>query len=426
MDTGPVPRNAMHPHALARMHLIERNYRMGRALRIACLPALLALAAILAVSAASSQAEPGTRTLKSLQSERVSLAKSLSPSIVAIAATRPDLAAMGQTGMAGGGAMAASGFVVDGDFVMTCMEGSALIPEGRRSGGDVFMKPGTSVWMMAHDGTEFSGTVVGRDRRNLALLVKMDEGHPDLPSLKFGDSDAARMGTTTIGLGNTLDSMLIDRTVSFSYGTVSGFYRFEPLDVMNPDDATQHGDPYKGNVLEVDVAIHPGDHGGPVVNLSGEVIGMMTGHFMAGRYLGCTVPSNQLRAVMAQLKKGISEDELARGKLGFIAHTPAGDPKVYIKDVEADGPAAKAGIKVGMELVRVDNYRIPNWDRLKEMLGVAYMEVERTGAFGRGAVKIPISYGLPVGTHIQLTLRDPSTGKEITVDLVVGEKDEDF
>ncbi len=394
--------------------------------RLLPLAAVMVAALAIAFTAVQAQDTGGFKTLKALQSERVSLAKALSPSIVAIAASRPNLSGDQQTGMAGSMAQADSGFVVDGDYVVTCIEAQALNGQG----ADGLMKIGDKVWMMAHDGTEFSGKVVGRDRRNLLLLVKMDEGHPKLPSLKFGDSDASPMGTTAIGLGNSLDSLLIDRTINFSYGTVSGFYRFEPIDVMHPEDENTGGDPYKGNVLEVDVAVHQGDHGGPIVNLNGEVIGMMNGHFMAGRHMGCAVPSNQIRAVLPQLKKGVPEDELSQGWLGFKAKKPADDSRIFISEVEADGPAAKAGIKVGHELVRVDNYRIPEIGRLREMLGVGLVMRKRRvggGMFGQAReVEVPVSYGVPVGTHIQLTLRDTATGKEMTVDLVVGEKAEDF
>ncbi|MCG3183780.1 MAG: hypothetical protein ICCCNLDF_01889 [Planctomycetes bacterium] len=46
--------------------------------------------------------------------------------------------------------------------------------------------------------------------------------------------------------------------------------------------------------------------------------------------------------------------------------------------------------------------------------------------FQNRTVDVPVSYGVPVGTHIQLTLRNPDDGTEKTVDLVVGEKAEDF
>ena len=391
--------------------------------------ALAGFVGVFALTAPEAGAEANFETLKSLQKERRSFSKALTPAVVAIAAgdKGPDIGGDQQTGLAAGNAMAASGFVVDGDYVVTCIESGPLM-SARGNDDDRYLQKGDPVWMMAHDGTEFSGKVVGRDRRNLLLLIKMDEGHPKLPSLRLGDSDKGGMGTTVFGFGNSLDCLVLDRHISVSYGTVSGFYRFEPIDVMNPDDANTGGDPYKGNVLEIDVAVHDGDHGGPIVNLDGEVVGMMCAHYMAGRHLGCAVPSNQIRAVLPQLKKGIDEGELAQADLGFAAKTPKGDANIYISKVAKDGPAAKAGMELGWQLVRVDNYRIPSWDRLKEMLGIGYITREREvgGMFGSRKVKVPVSYGVPVGTHMQLTIRNPEDGTEKTIDLIVGEKPEDF
>lgn len=366
----------------------------------------------------SAHAELELKTLQKLQNERRALAKALTPSVVAVAAQRPDFGP-GQTGMAGATSKAASGFVVDGDYVVTNIESGQL-------GRDVAI--GNSVWLFDHQGTEFGGKVVGTDQRNLLVLIKMDDKHPDLPSLKLADSDKVKMGQTAVMVGNTLDSMLVDGVTSFSYGMVSGFYRFEPVDVLKPNDTDTGGDPYKGNVLETDCAIHDGDHGSPLVNLDGEVIGMTCAHYMAGRHMGCAVPSNQIRAVLAQLKKGVAQDDLAQAELGFGVRKPEGEKSIYIKSVTKDGPAAKAGIPVGWELLRVDNYRIPRFDRLKEMLGVGYIERNRVirSAFGQRSMTVPVSYGVPVGTHIQLTLRNPDTGEEKTFDLITGQKEEDF
>ncbi|MEZ5992721.1 MAG: trypsin-like peptidase domain-containing protein [Planctomycetota bacterium] len=389
--------------------------------------ALTGLAVMAATATPAVGAEGKFETLRSLQTERRGFAKAISPAVVAISAQKPDISNPQQTGMAGSGSLAASGFVVDGDYVVTCLE-SAPLQSPTPTADDFYLNKGAKVWMMAHDGTEFKGEVVGRDRRNLLLLIKMEDGHPDLPSLRFADSDKAEMGTTVCGFGNTLDSLLLDRQVSMSYGTVSGFYRFEPIDVMDPDNEDTGGDPYKGNVLEVDVAVHPGDHGGPIVNLNGEVVAMTCAHFMAGRHLGCAVPSNQIRAVLPQLKKSVPQDELAQAFLGFKAKKPAQSRDIFISEVDEDSPAAAAGMKVGMQLVRVDNYRIPNWDRLREMLGVGYITRKRKvgSMFNSRTVDVPVSYGVPVGTHIQLTLRNPEDGTEKTIDLIVGEKAEDF
>lgn len=383
----------------------------------------LAALAVLAVLAASSQVNSvnadGTETLKKLQAERVALVKKLTPSVVAVADKRPDLSNPAATGMAQGAAGACSGFVVDDEFVVTNFES--------RETND--LEPGAACWLMAHDGTEFSGKVVGKDKRNLMLLIKMDDGHPKLPSLKFANSDKVEMGSTEISLGNTLDSLLIDREISASYGTVSGFYRFEPIGVLNAEEG---GDAYRGNVFEIDSAVHPGDYGGPVCNLDGEVIGMMTPHWMAGRHMGTAVTSNQLASVLPQLKKGVKQDDLAQATLGFKAKKPKGEDEssLWVSEVTAGGPAEKAGLKVGQKLLRVDNYKIPSLARLSEMLGTKYLEREMTvggGGLTRPQKRmVPVSYGMPVGTHILLTISEADGSNERTVDLVAVQKEDDF
>lgn len=389
------------------------------------LAALAAAALLVAAVQVQAQGE-GVETLKKLQAERVALIKKLTPSVVAVADKRPDLSNPGATGMAQGGAQACSGFVVDNDYVVTNFE----------SRETTNLEPGMDCWLMAHDGTEFGGKVVGKDKRNLVLVIKMNDGHPALPSLKFANSDKVEMGATAISLGNTLDSMLIDRQVNASYGTVSGFYRFEPLDVLDPFDTKNEGkggDAYRGNVFEIDCAVHPGDHGGPVCNLDGEVIGMMTPHWMAGRHLGTAVTSNQLAAVYPQLKKGVKQDDLAQATLGFKAKKPRGEDEsnIYISEVTPGGPAEKAGLKVGQRLLRVDNYRIPNMSRLAEMLGTRYIEREMnigaSGPFGRAQKRmVPVSYGMPVGTHVLLTIAEADGSKERTVTLISVQKEDDF
>lgn len=372
-------------------------------------------AATITLEAAPAQAQEFP-TLKKLQAERVALARKLTPSVVAVADSRPDLSNPQATGLAQGAAFAASGFVVDEEYVVTNFESA---PTNN-------LEPGSSCWLIAHDGKEFTGKVVGKDKRNLMLLVKMDEGHPKLPSLKLANSDKVEVGSTALALGNTLDSLLIDRQISFSFGTVSGFYRFEPIGVLNPDEG---GDPYRGNVFEVDTAIHAGDHGGPICNLDGEVIAMMCPHWMAGRHMGCAVPSNQIAAVLPQLKKGVKEDDLAQATLGFKAKYSKEAGAIIVTDVTPGGPAEKAGMKNGMHLMRVDNYKIPSMPRLKEMLGIGFIEreVEIDGGFGRTRkTKVAVSYGLPIGTHIQLTVKDAESGREKTVDLITVQKEDDF
>lgn len=373
----------------------------------------------------------GVATLKQLQKERVALAKKLSPSVLAVAATRPDLAAEFDSYNHERGFKANAGFVVDDDYVITNSDYTQVMTVEVENGGRKGRRElgiGDSVWLMNDKREEFTGKIVGRDQRNLVFVIKMEDDHPRLPSLKLGDSDAVEIGASCVGLGNAWDSMLYDSAVSFTYGTVSGFYRFEPIGVMQPEDG---GDAYRGNVIETDTAILPGDFGGPVCNLDGEVIAMMTGHYMIGRYLSTSVPSNQIRAVLPLLKQGVREDDLPQAWCGFTGgkfdRTHKG---VVISEVSEGGPGEKAGLKVGMILLRVDNYRIPSKARLPEMLGQGRLtrntRYQPSPSVRPYDYEIVVSYGLPISTHILLTVLDVETGKETTVDLLTEQKEDEY
>jgi C-terminal processing protease CtpA/Prc len=159
---------------------------------------------------------------------------------------------------------------------------------------------------------------------------------------------------------------------------------------------------------------------------------MLNGHFMVGRHLGCAVPINQIRAVLPQLKRGIREDDLARGWLGFsVLSDPANTKTIEISRVDEDSPASKAGLEAGWHITRVDNYVIPSHGWLREMLGVSPLTRDiRTPARGPfsppGERTVWVSYGMPVGTFLQLTVRNPESGDEKTVSLKVAERTEDF
>jgi S1-C subfamily serine protease len=204
--------------------------------------AALAVAALMVAAAQVPASADGAETLKKLQAERVALVKKLTPSVVAVADKRPDLSNPGATGMAQGGAAACSGFVVDDEYVVTNFESAETND----------LEPGAACWLMAHDGTEFAGKVVGKDKRNLMLVVKMDEGHPKLPSLKFANSDKSGDGLDGITLGQHARQPA-DRQVRSTPATARSRVStaLSPWAFSNPEEG---GDAYRGNVFEVDCA----------------------------------------------------------------------------------------------------------------------------------------------------------------------------
>ncbi len=200
-----------------------------------------------------------------------------------------------------------------------------------------------------YSGTELSGKVVGSDRETDLAVVKVE---PDLPltAARFGDSEKMRVGDWVLAIGSPFG---FDQTVTA--GIISAKER------DSNEIYKRVGFQY---FLQTDAAINRGNSGGPLINLSGEVIGINT--LIAtttGDYNGISfaLPSSEAIAVYKQL---IKQGRVVRGFLGALTErvTPQ-IAKVYglptargaivsniSETMEVDGsvaesPAAKAGLK---------------------------------------------------------------------------------
>lgn len=188
------------------------------------------------------------------------------------------------------------------------------------------------------DGRELPAVVKGRDAKTDLALLKIESKTP-LPYVAFGDSDHARIGDWVVAVGNPFGL-----GGSVSAGIVSARGR------------NLNNGPYD-NFLQIDAPINPGNSGGPLFDQSGRVIGIATAIYTpnGGNVgIGFAVPSNLAGSVIAQLK---ASGKVERGWLGVTmqpmteALAKAVGRKdsngVLVNDVQADGPAAKAGLKQG-------------------------------------------------------------------------------
>ena len=195
------------------------------------------------------------------------------------------------------------------------------------------------------DGSRRAATLKGRDpKTDLALLqVKTDA---PLPYLKFGDSDAARVGDWVIAIGN-----------SFGLGgtTTAGIISARGRDIQSgPLD----------DFIQIDAPINRGNSGGPLFNTRGEVIGVNSAIYSpnGGNVgIGFAIPSAMASDVIAQLRdKGVVQ----RGFLGV--HIQSLNEEIaeslglknadgaLVTQVSPDSPAEKAGIEAGDVILRYD------------------------------------------------------------------------
>jgi serine protease Do len=201
------------------------------------------------------------------------------------------------------------------------------------------------------DRRELAARRVGSDpSTDLALLKVEAEG---LPALRLGDSDRVRVGDWVCAIGNPLE---FDHTVTV--GVVSSKGR----KIFN-----QSFDSY----IQTDAAINPGSSGGPLVNMSGEAVGISAAVSSDAQGIGFAIPSNVARAILVQLRE---EGRVRRGYLGVQLHELDPDlaemmgleePRgALVVDVPEGGAAREAGLRPWDVITGVEGEPITNGDEL--------------------------------------------------------------
>ncbi|KND61357.1 HtrA protease/chaperone protein [Candidatus Burkholderia verschuerenii] len=187
------------------------------------------------------------------------------------------------------------------------------------------------------DKREFRAKVVGSDKQSDVAVLKIDA--KNLPTVKIGDPNGSKVGQWVVAIGSPYG---FDNTVTS--GIISAKSRALPNENYTP-------------FIQTDVPVNPGNSGGPLFNLQGEVIGInsmiysQTGGFQG---LSFAIPINEAIKVKDAL---IKTGHVDRGRLGvtvqgmnqtlansFGMTSPAG---ALVSSVEPGGPAAKAGLQPG-------------------------------------------------------------------------------
>ncbi len=214
----------------------------------------------------------------------------------------------------------------------------------------------------------FDAEVIGTDKPSDVGLLKIDA--EDLPTVEIGDSSDLEVGDWLLAIGSPFG---LD--YSATQGIVSALDRSLPSDTYTP-------------FIQTDVAVNPGNSGGPLFNGDGEVIGINSQIFSrSGGYMGLSfaVPINTAMDIVDQLKEG---GAVERGYLGvmiqpvdrdlaqsFGLDKPTG---ALVADVVPDGPAAAAGIKSGDVILEFNGQTVAEAQRLPLMVGGAPVGEEAT------------------------------------------------
>lgn len=235
-----------------------------------------------------------------------------------------------------------SGFVVSGDgYIIT---------------NNHVIDDADSITVAFTDGRSYSAKLVGADPQTDIAVLKVQA--EDLTPLSLGDSDSLRVGQFVLAAGSPFG---LNSTITAGVVSATGRSRVGLVDYEN--------------FIQTDATVNPGNSGGPLVNLRGEVVGVNSAILSrsgGNNGIGFAIPINMVKTIKDTL---IAEGHVARGRLGVLIQDLTSElaesfgyrstTGAVVGDVQPDTPAEKVGLRSGDIINELNGKPIPNATELR-------------------------------------------------------------
>ena len=248
--------------------------------------------------------------------------------------------------------------------------------------------------MTLHDARVFPAQLVGEDPDTDLAVLRIDA--PNLQHVRLADSAGIRVGQIAVAIGSPFG---FQQTVTS--GIVSALGR-----TMRAESGRLMDD-----IIQTDAALNPGNSGGPLVNSTGEVIGVNTAVILPAQGICFAIASNTAQFVAAWL---IKEGRIRRSAIGVSGqnvplhprvvrfHRLPQDRGVLVAEIEPHSPAERAGLQRGDIIVGFKGQPIRTIDDLHKKLVAAEIGVPSPIMLLRQTEKI---FSMVVPEELQRTLR---------------------
>ena len=250
----------------------------------------------------------------------------------------------------------------------------------------------------------YTAKLIGRDSFADIAVLKIEPSAPLTPAV-LGDSDQLQVGDVVLAIGNPFG---VGQSVS--RGIVSALSRGVGIGVIE-------------DFIQTDAAINPGNSGGALIDTEGRVVGINTAILSrSGGFngVGFAIPINLVRTVAEQL---VATGRMERGMLGVtpqeldedLSSQFGTDKGVLVSDLTEDSPAAKAGIKTGDVITKINDIEIRDTRHLVITVGQMAPGTEVTVSYLRNGKPQTAKVKLARRTDSPTEEDTPESGKDVGV-----------
>lgn len=221
----------------------------------------------------------------------------------------------------------------------------------------------SSCYVTLEDGTVYNGSTVWADSDLDLAIVKISAN--GLNYLNLGDSDNMKIGQDVYAIGNPI-GVEFQRTVTS--GIISGVNRTIKIE---EDDSNS----YMEGLIQTDASINEGNSGGPLINQSGEILGINTVKIESAEGIGFAVPINVIKPVIESF---INTGKFEEAYLGIFAYDKEVvkylnndidfEGGIYVVKIMKDGPVAKTNIKIGDIITKIDGNQVNRMSELRNYI----------------------------------------------------------
>jgi serine protease Do len=265
---------------------------------------------------------------------------------------------------------------------MASGSGVIISPDGYIVTNNHVVEKADKISVTTNDHRTFQAKVIGTDPNTDLALIKIDAAN--LPIVKLGNSDDAKVGEWVLAVGNPFNlTSTVTAGIVSAKGRNIGIIGSEDNENQNPFGRTSNDQPKTNKAIEsfiqTDAAINPGNSGGALVNTKGELIGInsaIASHTGSYEGYGFAIPINLAKKVLGDIEKygsvkrgyvGVSFKELDPDVAAALKTSVTNG--LYVNDVVPNGGAEQAGIKSGDVIVKVEGNPVYESSDLQERVG---------------------------------------------------------